>query len=50
LLPSVRGDMLQKLGRAAEAAEEFERAAELTQNARERALLRARAQAALAAT
>jgi predicted RNA polymerase sigma factor len=50
LLPSVRGDLLHKLGRAAEAAEEFERAAELTQNARERALLRARAQAALAAT
>ena len=39
LLPSVRGDLLAKLGRAAEASEEFERAASLTQNVRERSLL-----------
>ena len=39
LLPSVRGDLLFKLGRFAEAQAEFERAATLTQNARERALL-----------
>ena len=39
LLPSVRGDLLQKLGRLAEARTEFERAASLTKNARERALL-----------
>jgi predicted RNA polymerase sigma factor len=44
LLPSVRGDLLAKLGRRAEAAEEFGRAAALTQNERERALLLARAQ------
>lgn len=43
LLPSVRGDFLFKLGRFAEARAEFERAAALTGNARERALLRARA-------
>ncbi|MGH8212836.1 MAG: RNA polymerase sigma factor, partial [Rhodanobacteraceae bacterium] len=43
LLPSVRGDLLRKLGRAAEAREEFERAAALAQNARERALLLKRA-------
>jgi RNA polymerase sigma-70 factor, ECF subfamily len=43
LLPSVRGDLLAKLGRAEEARAEFERAASLTQNARERDLLRARA-------
>ena len=43
-LPSVRGDLLEKLGRRAEAREEFERAAALTKNARERELLRARAQ------
>jgi RNA polymerase sigma factor (sigma-70 family) len=43
LLPSVRGDLLLKLGRAEEARGEFERAASLTQNARERALLEARA-------
>jgi RNA polymerase sigma factor (sigma-70 family) len=43
LLPSVRGDLLAKLGRAAEARAEFERAAELTRNARERELLLARA-------
>ncbi len=45
LLPSVRGDLLAKLGRADEAREEFERAATLTQNSRERALLLDRAAA-----
>jgi RNA polymerase sigma-70 factor (ECF subfamily) len=45
LLPSVRGDLLVKLGRAHEARREFERAAGLTRNARERALLLARAEA-----
>lgn len=44
-LPSVRGDLLHKLGRHAEARAEFERAAALTQNQRERELLLARAQA-----
>ncbi len=39
LLPSVRGDLLFKLGRHAEARSEFERAASLTRNARERQLL-----------
>jgi RNA polymerase sigma factor (sigma-70 family) len=39
LLPSVRGDLLFKLGRFGEARTEFERAASLTRNARERALL-----------
>jgi RNA polymerase sigma-70 factor, ECF subfamily len=39
LLPSVRGDLLAKLGRAAEAAAEFRRASDLTSNARERELL-----------
>jgi len=43
LLPSVRGDFLFKLGRFAEAQVEFERAATLTQNARERELLLDRA-------
>src|SRR3989449_9436033 len=43
LLPAVRGDLLEKLGRFAEARAEFERAASLTHNARERALLLARA-------
>lgn len=43
LLPSVRGDLLRKLGRRDEARAEFERAASLTRNARERALLMARA-------
>ncbi len=43
LLPSVRGDFLMKLGRHAEAGSEFERAASLTQNARERSLLLVRA-------
>lgn len=44
-LPSVRGDLLAKLGREAEARSEFERAAALTANARERELLLARAAA-----
>ncbi|MER5736577.1 DUF6596 domain-containing protein [Streptomyces sp. NPDC002262] len=43
LLPSVRGDLLARLGRDGEARAEFARAAELTRNGRERALLRARA-------
>jgi RNA polymerase sigma factor (sigma-70 family) len=43
LLPSVRGDLLKKLDRLAEARAEFERAASLTRNARERDLLLARA-------
>jgi predicted RNA polymerase sigma factor len=46
LLPSVRGDFLMKLGRHEEAAFEFEHAASLTQNARERELLMQRATAA----
>jgi len=45
LLPSVRGDLLAKLGRQAEAGEEFKRAADMTRNARERKLLLMRAQA-----
>jgi RNA polymerase sigma factor (sigma-70 family) len=45
LLPSVRGDLLAKLGRGAEARAEFERAAALTRNVRERELLLARAAA-----
>ncbi|MET7713474.1 RNA polymerase sigma factor [Streptomyces sp. NPDC005407] len=44
LLPSVRGDLLARLGRRAEARAEFERAASLTRNARERELLLARAE------
>ena len=43
LLPSVRGDLLAKLGRSAEARDEFERAATLTRNGRERDLLLRRA-------
>jgi RNA polymerase sigma factor (sigma-70 family) len=43
LLPSVRGDLLARLGRHAEARDEFERAAALTRNARERDLMRDRA-------
>jgi RNA polymerase sigma factor (sigma-70 family) len=43
LLPSVRGDLLFKLGRLGEARSEFERAAALTRNARERTLLLERA-------
>ena len=45
LLPSVRGDLLAKLGRMDEARIEFERAATLTRNERERTFLRARASA-----
>jgi len=45
LLPGVRGDFLFKLGRLEEARAEFERAADLTKNARERAVLAARAAA-----
>src|SRR5581483_7651689 len=45
LLPSVRGDLLAKLGRFDEARAEFTRAASLTRNARERALLHERAAA-----
>jgi RNA polymerase sigma factor (sigma-70 family) len=47
LLPSVRGDLLVKLGRLDEARPEFERAASLTKNARERELLLARARQAV---
>nr|WP_298152583.1 RNA polymerase sigma factor [uncultured Pseudoxanthomonas sp.] len=43
LLPSVRGDLLSKLGRHDEARAEFERAAAMTRNAREQSLLLARA-------
>jgi predicted RNA polymerase sigma factor len=43
LLPAVRGDLLEKLGRLTEAREEFERAAQLAQNARDRELLLNRA-------
>jgi predicted RNA polymerase sigma factor len=43
LLPTVRGDLLEKLGHQAEARAAFRQAAELTGNDRERALLRARA-------
>ena len=43
LLPAVRGDLLEKLGRIAEARAEFERAAAMTLNARERAALLRRA-------
>jgi RNA polymerase sigma factor (sigma-70 family) len=43
LLPSVRGDLLSRLGRADEARQEFERAAAMTANERERAHLLARA-------
>jgi len=45
LLPSVRGDFLSKLGRFTEAQAEFERAASLTRNAREREFLLDRARA-----
>jgi len=45
LLPSVRGDLLKKLGRLTEARTEFERAASLTRNERERKLLLDRAAA-----
>jgi predicted RNA polymerase sigma factor len=45
LLPSVRGDLLVKLGRAGEARAEFEKAAAMTRNERERKLLLDRAAA-----
>jgi RNA polymerase sigma-70 factor (ECF subfamily) len=48
LLPSVRGDLLTKLGRFGEARAEFETAATLTRNSRERNLLLERAQACAA--
>jgi predicted RNA polymerase sigma factor len=44
LLPSVRGDLLVRLGRVGEARGEFERAASLTRNERERGLLLGRAE------
>ena len=50
LLPSVRGDLLRRLGRFDEAALEFARAAELTRNTRERELLLARARTYSAAS
>jgi RNA polymerase sigma factor (sigma-70 family) len=50
LLPGVRGDLLSQLGRHAEAAEEFERAAGLTTNDAERALLSSRARSSRSAT
>ena len=43
LLPAVRGDLLRKLGRSEEARAQFDRAASLTENARERELLQRRA-------
>ena len=43
LLPAVRGDLLAKLGRHDEARAQFERAAELTRNAQERAVMLERA-------
>jgi predicted RNA polymerase sigma factor len=43
LLPGVRGDALARLGRLTEAREEFERAADLCENQRERELLLSRA-------
>jgi predicted RNA polymerase sigma factor len=43
LLPSVRGELLARLGRNAEAAAEFARAAELTDNEREREVLNGKA-------
>lgn len=46
-LPAVRGDLLEQLGRRDEARKEFERAAQLTRNARERELMLARAAACL---
>jgi predicted RNA polymerase sigma factor len=47
LLPAVRGDLLEKLGRREEAAAEFKRAAGMTRNVRERELLLKRASSAL---
>jgi predicted RNA polymerase sigma factor len=48
LLPTVRGDLLARLGRFDEACVEFERAAALTQNLRERELLQERVRASRA--
>jgi predicted RNA polymerase sigma factor len=48
LLPGVRGDLLDRLGRKAEAREEFARAAQLTRNARERETFERRAAACAA--
>jgi predicted RNA polymerase sigma factor len=45
LLPSVRGDLLSRLGRNEEARKEFERAASMTSNQREKEMLMARAAA-----
>jgi predicted RNA polymerase sigma factor len=45
LLPSVRGDLLSRLERHTEAREEFERAASMARNAREKLLLQQRAAA-----
>jgi RNA polymerase sigma-70 factor, ECF subfamily len=50
LLPAVRGDLFEKLGRKDEARSEFERAASMTNNARERSLLLARAARTAAAS
>ena len=50
LLPSVRGDLLKKLSRFDEARAEFERAASMTRNARERELLLERARSCVAAS
>ena len=50
LLPTVRGDFLKKLGRYSEARVEFERAAALTRNAREKELLLGRARECLEAS
>ncbi len=50
LVPSVRGDLYERLGRGEEAATEFERAAALTANAQERAVLGRRAAAARASS
>ena len=50
LLPSVHGDLLEKLGRFEEAAVQYERAASLTENARERKLLLGRAERCRAVT
>jgi predicted RNA polymerase sigma factor len=50
LLPSVRGDLLSKLGRHLEAAEAFEQAVALTRNVKERNLMAERATTERAAT
>jgi predicted RNA polymerase sigma factor len=44
LLPSVRGELLARLGRHGEAAVEFDRAAAMTDNERERDVLRGKAE------